>query len=264
MHPPLSRSIPVEYNKALSPLPAEIQRSLEEVLDRIVELEKEEYHNDLVPFSHREKQIREKGLEIIEELTTSLENGQKVLKELFEREEKEHPEIDPESHYARWEEAAQKLVGLPSLLETLTHTEIIEVPLQQQCGLPWAFMDRAYATANKLQEDKRLADAANIFKLLHHLNPDVFEYWLSEANALFDLGKFKEALEAYERSLLLQPENPLALYQQGCIRYQLGDIENSFSAFDRCIEAAEKDESHKDFVQLAQEAKRFLESKKAA
>jgi tetratricopeptide (TPR) repeat protein len=264
MHPHKTKSTHVANNKQLSPLPAEIQRSLEEVLDRVVEIEKEEYHNNLVPFSQHEKQIRERGQKVIKELTNALENGQKVLKDFFELEEKKHPEIDPESHFARWEEASQKLQGMPSLLEILANEEEEEVPLQQKCGLSWAFMDRAYATAKRLQDDKRLEDAANIFKFLRYVNSQVFEYWLGEGNALFDQGKFEESLDVYGRSLLLQPENPYIFYQIGSCCYHLGDIESSRSAFDLCIEVAQKDESNKDFVQTATEAKRFLEAKKVA
>lgn len=259
------KSQPVQVvNGKLTVLPGEIQRSLEEILDRVVLLEKEEYHNDLVPFSQHEKQIREKGQKIIKELTSSLEKGQKVLKDFFELEEKSHPELDPESHFARWEEASQKLVGMPTILEILANEDEEEKSLQDKCGLSWAFMDRAYATGKKLQEDKRFDDAVNVFKFLRYLNSKVFEYWLSEANVLFDLSKFDDALEAYGRSLLLQPENPYVLYQIGSCCYHLGDIESSHSAFDLCIEAAKNDEANKDFVQTATEAKRFLQSRKAA
>jgi tetratricopeptide (TPR) repeat protein len=262
--PKKSTQVANTTNTKLTVLPLEIQRSLEEVLDRIVEIEKEEYHNDLVPFSQREKQIREKGQKVIKELTTSLEKAHQVLKDFLELEEQKHPEIDSESHYARWEEASQKLVGMPTLLQTLISEAEEELALQDQCGLSWAFMDRAYATGKKLQEDKRLEDAANVFKFLNYLNSKVFEYSLNEADALFDLGRFNEAFDVYSRSLLLQPENPYVLYQIGGSCYQIGDIESANAAFDLCIVTAKNNEKYKDFIEKAQEAKRFLQTKKVA
>lgn len=264
MDPLIPKSTKKESNKVLTPLPAEIQRSLEEVLDKIVAIEKSDYHNDLVPFSQHEKQIREKGHEVINSLINAIEQGQKVLKDFFELEEKEHPEIDREAHYARWEEASQKLKGMPTLLDIATGVIEEEEPLQKQCGLSWAFMDRAYATATKLKEDKRIEDAANIFKLLRYLNSNVFEYWLSEADALFDLGKYEEALDVYGQSLLLQPENPHAFYQIGSCWYELDKFENSMTAFDACIEYAKASEDYSEYVTMATDAKRFVESKKVA
>jgi tetratricopeptide (TPR) repeat protein len=249
----------VAKNKQSTPLSTEIKRSYDEVLNKIIEIEKEDYHNDLMPFTHHEKQIKEKGEEVIAEMTAGLEEAQKALKELFELEEKEHPEIEAEAQFARWEEASKNISGKLSLLEAIESDK--DEPLQVQCSLGWVFMDRVYHFAKKLQEDKRLKEAANCYRFLRYLNHRVFEYWLQEANCLYNLGKFQDALEAYIQSLLVLPESPFVLYQIGYCYYELGDLEKSVIIFEQCIELAQNDENYKDLVQTAQDAKLFIASK---
>jgi len=45
------------------------------------------------------------------------------------------------------------------------------------------------------------------------------------ANRYYDLNKFSDAIEYYEKALVLQPENPMALADCGIMYYKAGDSE---------------------------------------
>ncbi len=68
-------------------------------------------------------------------------------------------------------------------------------------------------------------------------NPDNAKAWTQLGNLFFDTNRFKDAIEAYERSLELAPGNPNVLTDLGVMYRRSGDFKQAVSAFDRAIAA---------------------------
>lgn len=250
-----------QSTNALLILPKKIEQELEDELNALLAVEADEYHNDLVPFSQHEKSVREKGKKFAEKFCKELEYVQNLLKGLFEAEEK-NSSIDPNAQFARLEESIR---NLPSrIISQPLFEEEENRSLQEKIGLSWPFMDRAYQVAKKLQEEKRYEDAFHIFRFLRILNHLVFDYFIEEANCLFELKKINEALEAYGMGLALQPENHYLIYKIGLCLFQLDDLESSQEAFDHCIESIQENKEHEMLLQNAKEAKALIQKKKMA
>jgi tetratricopeptide (TPR) repeat protein len=244
-------------------IPAEIQKYSDDILNTLVEIEKENYHSDLVPFSHYEKQMREKDKEHMQGFFKKLRTGGAALKELMEAEERKNPTLPMEALYSSYEECSNQFrekIKNPDFVNELD----TEKSFQELNGLSWAFMDRAYEAAKRLLQDKRLEEAECAFMLLTSMNSDVFEYWFGQATSLYELGRFKNALDIFSYSLDLQPKNPFVFFQMANCMYKLDEIENCVSALDTCIEFAKEDPNLTILVNDAVKAKKQIQAKKAA
>ena len=244
--------------KPIIELPQEIQENLDPIMEDIIAIEKEEYHNDLVPFSQAEAQLRESAKKKTFELYSDLNNGKGILKELFEADEQNNPNLPFDVLFARWEE------GSKAYRERLKNKRDSEKSLQELCGLSQVFMNRAYEKAKNLSEEKRYEDAACVFKFLRNLNSDVFEYLVGEALALHKLGRFEEALETYSISLFYQPENPDIFFQMSDCLCSLDEIQAGIEALKTCIELSEKKPEYVELLKDANDLKDVLEKQKAA
>ena len=132
--------------------------------------------------------------------------------------------------------------------------------LQEQIGLSWDFMDRAYGIARSLYAERKYEDSLASFYFLRFLNPAVFEYWFGEACLLQELCKYEQAASIYNLSLTMQPNNPLVYFQIANCYAELGDKESSLQALDFCIDYAKKDEGHQILRERAEEIKQTLQA----
>lgn len=80
---------------------------------------------------------------------------------------------------------------------------------------------------------------ARILKLEAFLkeNPDNAGAWVRLGNLFFDTSRFKDAIEAYERSLVLAPGNANVITDLGVMYRRNGNPEKAVQAFDRAIAA---------------------------
>ncbi len=80
---------------------------------------------------------------------------------------------------------------------------------------------------------------AKVLKLEQFLknNPDNVEAWTQLGNIFFDSSRFVDAIEAYEKSLSLEPGNPNVLTDLGVMHRRNKDPKKAIEAFDRAIAA---------------------------
>jgi tetratricopeptide (TPR) repeat protein len=249
-------------NKQEVVLPEEIQHKLEEFMDSVVEIEKEDYHNDIIPFPQHEKSMRAKAKESVHELLNQYNHGQKLLKEILEKEELNNKTLPPEACFARWEEAF--LLLNEKMSDPKFGEELYTKSVQELAGIDWQLMDRAFAAAKKLAEEMRFEDALAVFTCLRNMNPEVLEYWLGEAACLYELGEFEEALELYSMSLVLQPQNPSNFFQIANCLYKMQELASCLEALNLCIKYAQGDRNYDDLLKNALEIKHGLENQKVA
>ena len=96
------------------------------------------------------------------------------------------------------------------------------------------------AQGNAGSADQAAVEAGSrILKLEAFLkdNPDNAKGWTQLGNLFFDTNRFKDAIEAYERSLSLAPGNPNVLTDLGVMYRRNGDPQQAVKAFDRAIAA---------------------------
>lgn len=255
MRPPLSK----EEEKA-NPLSPELQKNVDVFLAWLISLEKKYYKNDFQPFVQRENQMKAKMQELVIAFTKRLTCAKKLLKDRFELQEQEHPGTFPEATFSIWEHAEAEI---QEKYKKGTFSPVSFISLQDQMAIPWAWLDRAYQTACGLLYEKRYEEAQDIYFFLHHLQPMVFEYWLGEATCQHMLGKYKEAIDTYSMSLLLQPENGLVFFQMAECFSQNDEKESALKALASCLTRLEKDATQVALYNEALQLKKALELKQA-
>jgi len=191
----------------LSLLPEELQKQINAFLSTVIELEKEDYHNDLVPFSQHAAEIREKGAALFIERQRKLDHGKALLQELFE-EENNPPELS----------FAVYTAAVAAYKEKMKEADLTEAKsLQEELELPQAFMHRGLQVARKLLDEEKYEDAESLFLFLHFLQPNVFEYPFGQAVCQQALEHYEEAIESYRMSLQQEPTNPAPFFlMAGC------------------------------------------------
>ncbi len=92
--------------------------------------------------------------------------------------------------------------------------------------------------ARETQVDAEARMGAQVLKLEAFLkeNPDNAEAWAQLGNLFFDSNRFADAIEAYEKSLLLAPGNPSVLTDLGVMHRRNKAPEKAIAAFDMAIE----------------------------
>lgn len=252
--------------EALGPahaLPEQVQKYYSQMMQGIIELEKEGYDDTLVPFSQRADQMKIKGQEFIYEIYSQLRKAHEVLKRELEHEETANPNVPSDAHFSCWEEASKRLREKMQSPEYEKEEPDMKHSMQEQCGMSDAFMKRVYDVANRLMDEKKFEEAGDVFMFLRYLNPLVFEYWLGEATCLHERGQFLEAINIYGMSAILQPKNPYLFFQIANCLYQLHETAASLEAVKICISYAEHDEKRIDLLKQATEVLHALELQNA-
>ena len=72
-------------------------------------------------------------------------------------------------------------------------------------------------------------------------SPEAADGWTKLGNAYFDTGQFESAIEAYEKSLAIAPNNPNVITDLGIMYRRTGNSSRAIELFDR---AANIDTSH--------------------
>ncbi|MFH2064918.1 MAG: tetratricopeptide repeat protein [Pseudomonadota bacterium] len=66
-------------------------------------------------------------------------------------------------------------------------------------------------------------------------NPGSFTAWVNLGNLYFDLGQGKDAIEAYQKALAIQPDNADVLTDLGVMYRRNGNPEKAIESFDKAI-----------------------------
>ncbi|NWH04379.1 tetratricopeptide repeat protein [Desulfobacter latus] len=66
-------------------------------------------------------------------------------------------------------------------------------------------------------------------------HPDNAQAWVELGNAFFDLDRFEDAINAYEKSLSIQPDNPHVLTDLGVMYRRNNESEKALDAFSRAV-----------------------------
>jgi tetratricopeptide (TPR) repeat protein len=253
---------PLRKNGA--PLPQEVQKYVDGLLNKIVEIEKEGYDNKLLPFAQKQKEIKACAQEYFVQLHQKLKMGQKTLADQFELQERLGQRVSKEATFSVWEQARKELekqLNDPHF----SFQEIDETrPLQELLQIPWAFMNRAYQTANTLLQEKRYREAESIYIFLCFLHPRVFEYWFCSAACKQELGMLEEALDTYAFSLLWEPTNPLVFFQMASCYYQGKEKDGCLKALEMCLQYGQGDENYRTILKDAEQIKQVLAVEKIA
>jgi tetratricopeptide (TPR) repeat protein len=66
-------------------------------------------------------------------------------------------------------------------------------------------------------------------------NPDNVQAWVELGNAFFDINRFVDAINAYEKSLSIQADNPHVLTDLGVMYRRNNEPEKALTAFNKAI-----------------------------
>lgn len=119
--------------------------------------------------------------------------------------------------------------------------------------------------ANDFYQRREWAKAAEAYEAITKLEPANAGAWARRAAALHALGQYKEALAAYERSLGVNDQQPLTLFNLARTYARLNDAGKAFDSLDRAVEAGfsqpDQLKADEDLAALRDEArfKRALE-----
>ncbi|PKG97492.1 tetratricopeptide repeat protein [Paraglaciecola sp. MB-3u-78] len=114
---------------------------------------------------------------------------------------------------------------------------------------------KAYeALANFYYTKEQYSDSANTYEIVARLTPDSSKGYLGKGSAYWMLGDTKQALQAYERSLELNPSRQ-AYTNLGMFYYYAGQFEQAVGMQLKALEFAETD--HRVWGRLA-ESYRFI------
>lgn len=230
--------------KPVSPTPIpRIKKEMDAFIEWLIRIEKQHYpQHNIIPFEQHAAKLRIKGQQVFTDLHNRLSCARNILKEYFELEEKKNPAAFEGTTFSLYEEAAAQMANLIQL-EAYTPSPLLS--LQEQMDIPWEWMDRAYAVGNQLFDNKRYAEAEDVYYFLCHMQPSVFDYWLGQATCQHVLGKFQTAIDTYAMSLILNPDSALVFFQMADCFLHMSEKERSLKSLDFCIECTEDDETQK-------------------
>ena len=100
-------------------------------------------------------------------------------------------------------------------------------------------MDRQMPPPQASGEQADAALGENILKLETYLkdHPDDVKAWVELGNTFYDSHRFKDAIEAYEKSLVLAPDDPNVLTDLGVMYRKNNNPEKAVACFDKAIKA---------------------------
>jgi tetratricopeptide (TPR) repeat protein len=240
------------------PLPKDAQKYLDMILDEVLRLEEEGYHNPLISFAQYADQMRAIAHEHVSHYYNELDQARTVIKHLLEREEQESQNIPSDAAYKHCEQALVTLKNDLDDPQKALQIDFDHASLQILAKISRSFMDRLLQRAKDFMKEKRFAQAASFFFFLRYLNPMVFEYWLYEAICFHEMKNLEHAMTSYGMSLLLQPKNPFVFFQMANICYELSKFEDSMKLLDVAIDYAASNPNYPDLYKKALEAKERL------
>ncbi|MGL5064239.1 MAG: tetratricopeptide repeat protein [Microcoleus sp.] len=89
--------------------------------------------------------------------------------------------------------------------------------------------------------NKDSAGALDAFNRSIKLNPNNYEAFYRRANVNYDLQKYQEAIADYSEAISLNPNHVQAYFNRGLTRYELNDKQGAIQDYDRALKLAPND-----------------------
>ena len=83
------------------------------------------------------------------------------------------------------------------------------------------------------------------------LNPSKSDFWFNKGLTLVELGKYQEALDAYNKALEIDPSNPIKWGKRGELLYELGRYQEALDDFNKVLEIDPSDAIAKHNINVA-------------
>lgn len=87
----------------------------------------------------------------------------------------------------------------------------------------------------ELQRERRLSEALQAFDKILLIAPNVAEVHYNRANVLGDLGRFDEAVTAYDAAIAFKPDFFSALNNRGWLLQKLSRYEEALASYERAL-----------------------------
>lgn len=129
---------------------------------------------------------------------------------------------------------------------------------QEILGYTDETMNKFYAAACKLFENKRYADAANAFLFLVSLNSYHYDYWLGLGAATQRCGDYEGAIDAYEMAAICHLESPEPYFHLAKCLFAMHDRDSALQAIDLALEYSEGRSEYDEVHNQALAAKALL------
>lgn len=92
-----------------------------------------------------------------------------------------------------------------------------------------------YNRGNTLYDLNRYKEALNAYEKAIAIKPEYSEAWNGQANTLSDLKRYKEALNAYEKAIQIQPDYLEAWQSRAFVLDSLQRYEEAINSFDKAL-----------------------------
>jgi hypothetical protein len=119
---------------------------------------------------------------------------------------------------------------------------------------PGAISESTAAYETQLGPNATLLEVPESYQEQEGLNPTVSrnseinesesaytEFWLEEGNSLYEQGRYDEALQFYDRAIMLNPQFEAAWINKGNALYMQGNYDDALQVFERAIEIDPQD-----------------------
>jgi len=133
------------------------------------------------------------------------------------------------------------LAGLKEVLHALGMAEeapvkpLVQIENKQETASDWHNKGIALRKLGKYDEAIKAYDRAI------DLDPKYASAWNNKGIALDELGKYDEAIKAYDKAIDLDPKYTSAWYNKGIALDELGKYDEAIKAYDRAIDLDPKD-----------------------
>lgn len=103
------------------------------------------------------------------------------------------------------------------------------VTMQALFGISDQSLKSIYTLGTRLLDERKTVEAEAVFTVLAFLNPQVPEYLIGTASALYWQGKYEEALSCLDYTKILQPDKGISFIYSALCKAHLGDLYTSDS-----------------------------------
>ncbi len=107
--------------------------------------------------------------------------------------------------------------------------------IQEQTANTW------YNKGASLAKQSKYSEAIEAFNKSIELNPVNATVWCNKGNVLSNLGKYNESVKAYETALKVDPQNIAAWNEKGHVLNTIGSYDEAVVAFSKVIKLNPKD-----------------------
>jgi tetratricopeptide (TPR) repeat protein len=244
------RELMAEMNQRLSRV-QHLERQLNTTRDEFYQMletvgfNMEELHQ-AIDFLKEEANLSKVSIEQVEQLQKQFSTQIQTILTQLERHSTE-AETQPASPTQRVHQRLQKApqtaqthdteffqsIFPEAALSSLEYKTVQPVPSPQKSQL---IADDYLKRGEALVNQKRYVEALTAFKKATLMNPQLSEAWYQQGNTLARLKQYTEAVEAYNQAIELQPDKYETWYNRGNVLVRIKDYETALESFDKALE----------------------------